>query len=293
MIIQWERNISELRVIHSCFCLQKYSVELQTKFSCHAKEKTKTKRKQTLNKIWRASYFKKQRMKKKLLLKQKKKILITIKFPSSSIILIIWCRCLHKSQTFPPGRSIWCNNNRKGPTARPTAAVGGHACCSSADFCNMHLKPIILDYRKTPVKEYIQGGIFIDILTISHSHKHTQREKYPFCFSISIDIQQLTRSRSFLFQIVSFSIILFNQRLTLFVCSFFCDAKELRNRKEEGKKNESFASWISSNNSFPFRCEIFFPSPSSSVFIRMIWSDFLQRCVVLWRLNSNLKSRLF
>lgn len=77
-----------------------------------------------------------------------------------------WCRCLDKSQFFPPGRSIWCNNNRKGPTARPTAPVGGHACCGTADFCNTHLKPIILDYRKTPVKEYIQGGIF------AYTHTH-------------------------------------------------------------------------------------------------------------------------
>lgn len=68
-------------------------------------------------------------------------------------------RCLDKSQFFPPGRSIWCNGgNRKGPTARPTSLVGGHACCGTADFCNLHLKPIILDYRQSPVREYSKGG---------------------------------------------------------------------------------------------------------------------------------------
>lgn len=75
-------------------------------------------------------------------------------------------RCLDKSQFFPPGRSIWCNNNRKGPTARPSAIVGGHGCCGTADFCNRHLKPMILDYRKIPVNEYIQGGNFTRVSII-------------------------------------------------------------------------------------------------------------------------------
>lgn len=68
-------------------------------------------------------------------------------------------RCLDRSQFFPPGRSIWCNNStRKGPTARPTTLIGGHACCRTADLCNLHLKPIILDYRQYPVGEYSKGG---------------------------------------------------------------------------------------------------------------------------------------
>lgn len=67
-------------------------------------------------------------------------------------------RCLDKTPGFfPPGRSIWCNK-RNGPTARPTSPIGGHECCSKADFCNKHLKPTILDYRKSPVREYLQGG---------------------------------------------------------------------------------------------------------------------------------------
>lgn len=68
-------------------------------------------------------------------------------------------RCVDKSQFFPPGRSIWCNN-RTGPTARPTSNIGGHACCGN-DYCNEHLKPILLDYQKGPVREYTKGGIII------------------------------------------------------------------------------------------------------------------------------------
>lgn len=67
------------------------------------------------------------------------------------------CRCLDKSQFFPPGRSIWCNNNRKGPTARPVAMIGGHSCCGNGDFCNKDLKPRVLDYHQNPAKEYIAG----------------------------------------------------------------------------------------------------------------------------------------
>lgn len=84
------------------------------------------------------------------------------------VLIFTRCRCLDKSQFFPPGRSIWCNNNRRGPTTRPTAAVGGHACCNTT-LCNKQLQPIILDYRKTPVKEYIQGGIFVITKKKQHS----------------------------------------------------------------------------------------------------------------------------
>lgn len=66
-------------------------------------------------------------------------------------------RCLDKSQFFPPGRSIWCNSNRKGPTARPTSTIGGHACCGNSNLCNLQLKPIVLDYRQSPATVFNQG----------------------------------------------------------------------------------------------------------------------------------------
>ncbi|XP_055312330.1 TGF-beta receptor type-1 isoform X5 [Sitodiplosis mosellana] len=72
--------------------------------------------------------------------------------------------CLDKKQFFPPDRPIWCNSDRKGPTARPTSEIGGHACCNYS-YCNMHLKPIILDYRNTPVTEYIQGSFYSELTT--------------------------------------------------------------------------------------------------------------------------------
>lgn len=56
--------------------------------------------------------------------------------------------CLHMSQSFPPGRFIWCNEGlHGGPTARPAATRGGHACCKDRDFCNRDLKPVIKYYR--------------------------------------------------------------------------------------------------------------------------------------------------
>lgn len=67
--------------------------------------------------------------------------------------------CLDQTNMFPPGRSIWCNK-RNGPTARPIAQIGGHACCGNADMCNKQLKPKILDYRRYPVKEYNKGGLY-------------------------------------------------------------------------------------------------------------------------------------
>ncbi|XP_030387532.1 TGF-beta receptor type-1 isoform X2 [Scaptodrosophila lebanonensis] len=55
--------------------------------------------------------------------------------------------CLNMSQSFPPGRFIWCNDGRHGgPTARPAARRGGHACCNDRDFCNRELRPIIKYY---------------------------------------------------------------------------------------------------------------------------------------------------
>ncbi|TMW54720.1 hypothetical protein DOY81_000251 [Sarcophaga bullata] len=56
-------------------------------------------------------------------------------------------KCLNMSQSFPPGRFIWCNDGRNGgPTARPAAKHGGHACCKNYDFCNLNLKPYIRYY---------------------------------------------------------------------------------------------------------------------------------------------------
>ncbi|XP_046810198.1 TGF-beta receptor type-1 isoform X1 [Lucilia cuprina] len=61
--------------------------------------------------------------------------------------LIFSYRCLNMSQSFPPGRFIWCNDGRNGgPTARPAAKHGGHACCKNYDLCNLNLKPIIRYY---------------------------------------------------------------------------------------------------------------------------------------------------
>lgn len=55
--------------------------------------------------------------------------------------------CLYMSQSFPPGRFIWCNEGLQGgPTARPAALRGGHACCKDRDFCNLQLRPVIKYY---------------------------------------------------------------------------------------------------------------------------------------------------
>lgn len=59
---------------------------------------------------------------------------------------------------FPPGRSIWCNNQPTGPTTRPTAIKGGHTCCNNSDFCNGHLKPRIFDYSNHPNSIFDKGG---------------------------------------------------------------------------------------------------------------------------------------
>ncbi|XP_037928524.1 uncharacterized protein LOC119662942 isoform X1 [Teleopsis dalmanni] len=53
-------------------------------------------------------------------------------------------RCLNLTQSFPPGRFIWCNDGTNGgPTARPAAVRGGHACCKERDLCNLKLRPKI------------------------------------------------------------------------------------------------------------------------------------------------------
>lgn len=61
------------------------------------------------------------------------------------------CRCLQKSQTYPPSRFIWCNDGRHGgddgPKARHVDSYG-HACCKNSDLCNLRLSPILKDYKK-------------------------------------------------------------------------------------------------------------------------------------------------
>jgi len=81
--------------------------------------------------------------------------------PQSSQCEYVWydrsierCRCLHKSQIFPPGRSIWCNDGlHGGPTARPVGRNGAHACCKDRDFCNRFLWPKTKDQRSDRVEE--------------------------------------------------------------------------------------------------------------------------------------------
>ncbi|XP_016940926.3 TGF-beta receptor type-1 isoform X1 [Drosophila suzukii] len=61
-------------------------------------------------------------------------------------------RCLHKSQIFPPGRSIWCNDGlHGGPTVRPVGRSGAHACCKDRDFCNRYLRPKTKDQPSSPL----------------------------------------------------------------------------------------------------------------------------------------------
>ncbi|XP_037903601.1 TGF-beta receptor type-1 isoform X1 [Hermetia illucens] len=65
-------------------------------------------------------------------------------------------RCLNTSQTFPPGRPIWCNNNSgRGPTTRPSSKRGGHICCDKEDFCNYLRKPDIINYA-TALKSRVE-----------------------------------------------------------------------------------------------------------------------------------------
>ncbi|XP_034653803.1 TGF-beta receptor type-1 isoform X1 [Drosophila subobscura] len=74
--------------------------------------------------------------------------------------IIFSFRCLNMSQSFPPGRFIWCNEGRHGgPTARPAARRGGHACCNDRDFCNRQLRPVIKYYAlATPTWEDDDSG---------------------------------------------------------------------------------------------------------------------------------------
>ncbi|XP_068147736.1 TGF-beta receptor type-1 isoform X1 [Drosophila tropicalis] len=69
--------------------------------------------------------------------------------------IIFSFRCLNMSQSFPPGRFIWCNDGRQGgPTARPAARRGGHACCNDRDFCNRYLRPIIKYYATSEADDF-------------------------------------------------------------------------------------------------------------------------------------------
>ncbi|KAI8035736.1 hypothetical protein M5D96_011486 [Drosophila gunungcola] len=62
-------------------------------------------------------------------------------------------RCLNMSQSFPPGRFIWCNDGlHGGPTARPVGRRGAHACCDDGDFCNLFLKPKARDQPSNPLE---------------------------------------------------------------------------------------------------------------------------------------------
>ncbi|KMY92392.1 TGF-beta receptor type-1 isoform X1 [Drosophila simulans] len=68
--------------------------------------------------------------------------------------IIFSYRCLHESQIFPPGRSIWCNDGlHGGPTARPVGRSGAHACCKDRDFCNRFLWPKTKDQTGDRVEE--------------------------------------------------------------------------------------------------------------------------------------------
>ncbi|KAM8712906.1 hypothetical protein ACLKA7_013265 [Drosophila subpalustris] len=72
--------------------------------------------------------------------------------------IIFSFRCLNMSQSFPPGRFIWCNDGRRGgPTARPAAPRGGHACCNDRDFCNRYLRPVIKYYAPSMDRATIDG----------------------------------------------------------------------------------------------------------------------------------------
>lgn len=74
------------------------------------------------------------------------------------------CRCLNMSQSFPPGRFIWCNDgSRGGPTARPVAPSGGHSCCNERDLCNLDLRPII-KYYPTNSQQTFEGAQSVESL---------------------------------------------------------------------------------------------------------------------------------
>lgn len=68
------------------------------------------------------------------------------------------------SQSFPPGRFIWCNDgSRGGPTARPAAPSGGHGCCNDHDLCNLALRPII-KYYTTNSQQAFEGAQSVESL---------------------------------------------------------------------------------------------------------------------------------
>ncbi|XP_060652499.1 TGF-beta receptor type-1 isoform X1 [Drosophila nasuta] len=77
--------------------------------------------------------------------------------------IIFSFRCLNMSQSFPPGRFIWCNDGRHGgPTARPAAPRGGHGCCNDRDFCNKDLRPVIKYYA--PSMDKTNSVVYEDFL---------------------------------------------------------------------------------------------------------------------------------
>lgn len=48
---------------------------------------------------------------------------------------------------FPLTKFAWCKTtDHQGPSARPVAKIGGHACCDT-DLCNKNLTIVLWDYR--------------------------------------------------------------------------------------------------------------------------------------------------
>lgn len=123
---------------------------------------------------WRVLYVRGTEERQTFLLLQVTAIFVTFIFQHSSFEKSGWeidigsvntnllppeTSCLDRRQMFPPGWSIWCNNRKIGPTARPSSIRGGHLCCRDADFCNGHLKPEIVDYSLAPHSIFAKGDV--------------------------------------------------------------------------------------------------------------------------------------
>lgn len=82
-----------------------------------------------------------------------------IKKSNLKISIFALPRCFDKKQWFPPGRSVWCNNQTGGPTARPSSVKGGQLCCRTGDFCNKQLRPHVIDYSQSPHSIFDKGDV--------------------------------------------------------------------------------------------------------------------------------------